>query len=1344
MCTALDCPDTLPRQFMTFSESQHPFEDLDGDFFNDDTRTLDHFVRLDIFSTSAQRYVESQTGCEELQRAHLRMLSLFTYVHFECYRRMYIPRTERKAGNTRGPLRGSRASRSGTSTPSAAAAASSSSSSLVEDGAEADSTLAENFAQRQEEMALKYAPSALFAMMQVVPSFCSRDRPAGMWLRVGCNAHLARSWMTDFGKIVYYLCKRNEERNAAEVEGKAKSLRTQPYMELDFAAYFELIGLYMGVDVPYPERVYENIMRVGSPVHPQSVFCIEKACDLARLAGARHPFYDSASYADENGRLRFPDKNFVYLLNKEFMLPTQFFTYLWPHITKPVEDDLQRRLFIKQFVQVPDELVKQQGADGGDDDDEGVRLAREAAEKEVGALYDVYHRNRISAENANDLEGLRRHQRQRNSRVMSIVGSIDDRDNFEKYRILRKEAQLEGLKEFRQMFHKDGDLAKAVKAIAAWGDEFRKTHKNGWSLPFNMLAKNLSPFGNLYASQADQLESAFGVETLQATCVCGLEQSMEVYSNRRFHCNSLYAGLAKTGKTFSFWVQQQLLIPGSWQEYAYFTPKANTSPGKEFTHMIEFLEEAPPTMLGMMMHNANGKKQQTSGSDAEAILKLKLTRGKIVARVLMVDKVSGQRKTVDIEVEANTVMHFAMNDHHSLVPPPMLSRFHLKVFQYKERKDNSGGLLSKMQVLHDNGMNALRAKLAVRTNRNQYLSCVVQYLMYAEVLEPMDMTIAYAVFSEVMNVVREKGLTDNQIVRDFERLVCVASRLAIQEAIHTLFDCELSPFRKRQYEEDDILKIEPYLKISIENCTMALGLLHEQFENDVLKNVVRTLVRTTFAASFEAEMRGSGGLPHPDVEQRRQESVREFRRQNPHHTGPDIAAYIADDAEKRRQNELYQQSVNSIYYIAEFPSKESLMEKAKQQGRLSTANVTFSQDELVRRLAQEMLPRMSPRPLMEDLVYALDVLTQLPVRNASGDFANDSALCFSDGKIYLAKSVVSGTQNETLFSIVKKVLDSMSVSRQQYLYGQTYDSRPHIWQTIITTPLLSEPGAKPLRIINPTHFDEAVRNFTLRAVVDMDQAEPQQQQQRESDEDIESSERERNRQFYESLFGQHQHVDIDGSIERYVAAQRLKKIGYKNCDMKDLPPVVPSVLRRKIIENMSEADRAGLCSYPECYQKSSRSAAAESSSRRRRHDAEETSLLAKTQRLIDEYGYDVPDEVDSEVCEVSFDADRVFAASDLIAARQREERLLAAMSESIAASQDSQASVHQNNNNNNIDVDNELGVETDILDTVRVHEDDRVSLKTIELHGSRRALDTIDEEERFEEEVAAAEAAGLV
>src|ERR1700760_1695598 len=101
--------------------------------------------------------------------------------------------------------------------------------------------------------------------------------------------------------------------------------------------------------------------------------------------------------------------------------------------------------------------------------------------------------------------------------------------------------------------------------------------------------------------------------------------------------------LQRVGKTFAFQTLQRILIKGTWQEYAYATPKANAAPGKEYDLMLQFYEEAPPSMMGVNAQ-ANGKAAATNGTDAENILKLLLTRGKLVARVLQIGE-DGARKT---------------------------------------------------------------------------------------------------------------------------------------------------------------------------------------------------------------------------------------------------------------------------------------------------------------------------------------------------------------------------------------------------------------------------------------------------------------------------------------------------------------------------------------------------------------------------------------------------------------------------------------------------------------------------------------------------------------------------
>lgn len=1203
--------ESAPRHYMTFDADSNPFKfngvDNRGgiDYFNADTQFLEHCAPRSIFSTSAQKYTDGQAGCEEITQAHTDIVSLFLYIYAECFRRIFIPRQRgRPKQNNKKP--------DGNDDETAAAVDGDEQQQLDE---QSDGMILKRYFDNRIE---NRQPNALFATMEKCNHYKSNHMSC-MKLRIAINTKdrsidNTKPQELDFGSIVFSLLTRNETREAGP--RNKRNVTEHAYEKITFERYFKLVGMYTGVDIPASVRCKENVMLPGSPVHPKSVFDLYHSHRIARTARAHNMFWDMNQYVNDHGIHNYPDPACVYLLDNDVMKSANFFGYLWPHVAKPTEDDAQRKLFVRQFVNDVDVDVD----DECDEDD------RQRMERDVGRLYDQYCRCKVSDSNAMDLAGLKRRQTVRMRNAFTIAAG-----DFDKLRTLRAKVQMDGLEEFQQLFHRDGDVPDSIKAIADWIDKHLVKYYH-FCLPFKKQSRNLSRFADVLASLSAQLESVFGVATLQEDIICGVMKAFHVYSNKMFHAHTLFFGPPKIGKTFAFQVLQMLLIPKTWQEYASMTPKSNTAPGKKYNHLIEFLEEAPPSMLDIGNPGTGTGANKKQSSDVAAAMKLKLTRSKITHKLLMMDPVTAKRTTMDLEIEYNTVMFFASNDHASDVSLPMLSRFHYKTFQQAKERDDHGGVMTKMQVNADPKFNRVKQSLIYRMQRNQALVAIVYYMIEGGILAPIDLTVAYIVFYEVMKLAREKGLSGTDDVRNFERLCFVAEVLVILEAIDTVFDSELSPFIIRDddgkptkeyktFEWRDMLIIEPYLKASVETCTIALGLLHDQFENEVTKNVVKTLIRTFYKGPIENEAKNT--LPYPTLEAERKKHQANFLRNDPkYHDGQGLASWNIEYDEKLKANKEYEASFDSLYYSTEFPIKhtETIQDKNRPTTFMrhdNNNNKQLSTEELITKLAESLGPKMSPRPERRDLLHALHMLNTLPVKNSSGvTSGGDFALQFQEGRMYFARSLVSGFEHDSLKTIVKEVLDRVTLNKRQYIYGETYDKRPYIWDTIVVDP--DKNDHTPLQVVDPNYFDDAVQSFTLAAVTSMD------------DGLLAAEVYEREPTLFD-IFSNQPTLTIDESLDKYVSVKRLDALKLIGKDLEGKPSVLPSEYRRQIFMLMSKRQVDALKNYPQCFPLT---LAQQQEDHKRKRIEEHSSARMKTAKISELRGYDIGDDVDESVCEI--------------------------------------------------------------------------------------------------------------
>lgn len=1244
----------LPRNHMTIGPGQNPF-DKHAAWVSSHTHFVEHFAPRTLFSPAAQRYVDAKTGCRDLVAAQLEMLSLLTLIYHKCRSRIHFPSRRKK----RGPAKKKKGNEE----------------EVVEEEEEAEDDSPSAYPgsyerDRAQKLITNRTPTACFATFEVKETHHEDDGTtthrdvAGISFRVSCNTDVECDPGSDMGKIVYAQLEENERRELAKAEGKKVTpiFNPQPYHRITFDRYFELVSLYTCADVTEEERVFEHVRTRGKRVHPEEVFSLRLALKKAKIAGARDPYFDISRYMTARREPCFPIPASVYLLNDAVALPHNFFTYFWPVVAKTIEqNDEERRAFIRMFVPDAPPLPTVKVEDEDVDDEELQRRqeqeeARKAAEEEVGGLYDMHMKNRVLgfADGVTPepvVEGCRRRNKERMENVERMAGG--DR---QKYRILRAAALTECYRDFLQnVWHKDAYIPDSVKAVIEWGEKHLQKHKH-FRMPFHKQSRNLSGFGDVFASMAAQMESGFNVAHSQSGTVLGLMQSMDQWSFSTFHCNNAMFSECAKGKSRQYQTEMKCLIEGTYADYAYATAKSNAAPGLGNTQKSIYHQEVRPTSIGVQpQQNGKGGNAQTNNTDEESMLKIMMTEGHINCSYNFQNPETGKREKRDVKAECNNVWKIASNAKFHQVPNAISDRFVCTTIQQQERVDN-GGLFVKMQATDPSPQAQESAnRISYRWMRDHYMNCLIDYLIYCYCLKPVDKTAANTILFEVLKRARAAGLTHTESARHYQRMTIICRNVAKTRGVYTLFDSELSPFKGGNVEwnlERDMRLLEPYLFVAEEDVCITSGLLHGQYDNDGRKILLRTMAETLFAQVIkECE---SDKFPYPDVERRRLESLNRYRANFPEHK-QEKAGYDAEDDEKRQANDRHRAMKESLYYIIKYPRTSS-------ESRSSSSSSSYNtKDELINKLAHELLMKMNARPQLDDVKFAIQTLCSLPVRNSSGEVTgNDFGLNFINGELHLAKSLVQDFETTSLRNIVKDVLCDVATKQQQYIYGQTLGTRPYIWQTIVAKPK-EEEDRKRIKVINPYYFDDVIQQYTLAAVADMDEAARTKKN------------REEKAHFASSFFNEQPYRYIDCSVDRYVATKRLYDIGFTKKDIEHLPPPLPSALKKRIIESLPDSQRDALHFYPESMIKAQKqiSAYGEDADEEERTNKRRLELMSarrQVRRMEKEIGLELLDEDDGEVCEAGQDEEELqIDTRKLQKIRERESSRLCALIRSSSA-----------------------------------------------------------------------------
>ena len=198
--------------------------------------------------------------------------------------------------------------------------------------------------------------------------------------------------------------------------------------------------------------------------------------------------------------------------------------------------------------------------------------------------------------------------------------------------------------------------------------------------------------------------------------------TMHVYWYTQFHVHTACLGGPGAGKSKVMHVNMDRLIPGTYRDVGSETAKAKMVPGNKNDIMIEFFEDVPPAQLGIASYKpgAGAAQVATSHTDGEALLKYRLTKGRIKGAYKAV--LDGKHMTIEIDSWCNTVMIVGMNSALAQIPLPISSRFNNLQFLYKNRGDASGnaqGLFGKYQADKDPMLLPARKTMILRDQRRQ-------------------------------------------------------------------------------------------------------------------------------------------------------------------------------------------------------------------------------------------------------------------------------------------------------------------------------------------------------------------------------------------------------------------------------------------------------------------------------------------------------------------------------------------------------------------------------------------------------------------------------------------------
>lgn len=641
------------------------------------------------------------------------------------------------------------------------------------------------------------------------------------------------------------------------------------------------------------------------------------------------------------------------------------------------------------------------------------------------------------------------------------------------------------------VFTEDGAVPDSIKAMCIWArkhlrnDDGSENHLN-FSMPAPQQTSNLDPFGDLMMSTMNELDGVSEIFTVHTHILLILFAAFQVYFDTPFHAHVAQVGPPKAGKSHTQKVVRLHLIDGTYVDLTYQSVKAKTGSGAinpfQLSHLIEFYEDIRPSALGAGTDETN---------DDLSIIKTLLTKGEMTFSVCVIGP-DGTRENQTKTVKVNNLLVCAANISKWQMTPSLLSRTVAITYLNDERVDR-GGAVSKIGETPKDKKKAQELS-QYRWKRNQYFTAKTAYMI--KCLSPyleLDTSEAEAVFSLVANeAVKEPyclhGFDD---VRKFEQLRFLTQPMAVVEGTHLAFDSVMSRVSKTKWHPMHFLEIIPHLKATTKHATLALGLMEQQFENQVETQVHKTLVTEIFTEPRRAPDAGPSHITGDH-------NVEEFMFPDVH-IGQGVQQLDLNGKSKPKPKPKKDASLSS--YSTSDPNRikrciidgDYTVVKMEDVGMSATASNRRTGDEVLTRLANMLRCKMQPQPTVGDILHALKELTTTVVEKEFVEVTpNGKGASYSkkvpileidefkhELRIMTSFTLSAVKVSRRLKECIQNTLSHTSARVANHLYGAPIENEPNVLEMVRITP---SPHKNNLQLIDPNYFSSAIRKSIKRSL----------------------------------------------------------------------------------------------------------------------------------------------------------------------------------------------------------------------------------------------------------------------
>ena len=351
----------------------------------------------------------------------------------------------------------------------------------------------------------------------------------------------------------------------------------------------------------------------------------------------------------------------------------------------------------------------------------------------------------------------------------------------------------------------------------------------------------------------DMLRESLDADTVHR--VCGNFQALAFlilgytrsYAESDTRLHGMFYGPGQSGKSFLVKLLAWLAIDGTVTILSYRTSKAEAIQG-ERTDEIEIYEETSTDILGAAGMR-NGKPSDRCDNQAAEMLKQRMTSDRITVKSFLFDPMNGERKTRMFVCYTSSTIYFLSNIGNlpQAVPPALRTRATFWAFLDQiDRVQNPltgiSGILEKMSTPDPNPAFEQYKELTTEMfRRDQAMIFFVHKLIIAGAVDGVNVQCAEMIVTKVLAVAQRMGMPDVLQPRNKDRIIQLASELAIKDAVHKFFDRETSPYRDQAWQWEWILDIEPFLRVEVEHVVFACTLLAHQYEPPELYYLIRDL-----------------------------------------------------------------------------------------------------------------------------------------------------------------------------------------------------------------------------------------------------------------------------------------------------------------------------------------------------------------------------------------------------------------------------------------------------------------------------------------------------------------------